>query len=219
MAVPTLRPGSHLTFFSAFCIPSDHFNRRNMGLSRVPGNRCMNNPSPSLPYLPTVVEYGWQPRPASLKAPMPSVQGGWASWVLTPSLVHHPVTGRAVRGWRAVLARSLGMRVPPGKAAAAHLKPAAGRWASLWPHHKFLRWLPVCCYCLRNSMGKHRGPCLLWILFANFSMGNTALPRPVSLLLPGWRFPNGSFPNDAQTKTRWWRVMHHSCLSLPGHSC
>ena len=52
MAVPTLRPGSHLTFFYAFCIPSDHFDKRNMGLSRVPGNRCMNNPSPSLPYCP-----------------------------------------------------------------------------------------------------------------------------------------------------------------------
>lgn len=52
MAVPTLRPGSHLTFFYAFCILSDHFDRRNMGLSRVPRNRCMNNPSPSLPCCP-----------------------------------------------------------------------------------------------------------------------------------------------------------------------
>ena len=52
MAVPMLRPVTHLTFFYAFCIPSVHFDRRNMGLSRVPGNRCVNNPSPSLPYCP-----------------------------------------------------------------------------------------------------------------------------------------------------------------------
>lgn len=93
-------PVSHLPFFMLLVFWVIASTRGTWGSAKGQGTDAwLTRVPPSL--LPTVVEWGWQARPASLKAQMPPHQGVLASWVITPSLVHHLVAGRVVRGWKA----------------------------------------------------------------------------------------------------------------------